>query len=174
MYLNSGSNYYIIPLENRDILTVDGYRVNSPNFKVRLLSYSELNKIEIMKQSAMSVFDTNEEIFNCCVLGILGYEGIEFDFHAHGIVIDSIASKVYEESIKAIQDPVESFNTALDKMGAFDMWAGHVSSILHINYIEVLKLPAAEVLRLYAIAYLVSGQTIPAIAIQEKTESKVG
>lgn len=174
MYLSSGNNYYLIPLENRDILTVDGYRVNSPNFKVKLLSYSELNKIEIMKQSKMELHDIHDEIFSACFLGILGYEEIDFDFEHHGAVIDTIAEKVYIESIKCVQDPIETFNTLLNTLSAFDVWAGHVSSVLKIDFREVTKLPAHEIIRLYTIAYVVSGYTIPAIEKQETTESKVG
>lgn len=174
MYLSSGSNYYIIPFVKRIIYTKSGIAIQNPNFKVRLLSYSELNKVMMLNDAGTDSFKVNEEIFSVCCLGVLEFEEETLLLDECAGIVDTIATKVYKESVNVLQNPPDYFNGSLTTCTLMEVWAGNVANILNLNYLEVLSLPVSEIIRLYAIAYLVSGRNIPPIEVHEEVASKVG
>ena len=94
MYLKSGDNYCLITLNGRLLHTQNNTIIN-PNIKVRLLNFTELNRIEGMLAAGMNDFDINEEIFQCCFLGIIGFEEDTIDLYdSPAFIIDSISEYI--------------------------------------------------------------------------------
>lgn len=174
MYLASGSNYYIIPFVKRIVYTESGIAIQNPNFKVRLLTYSELSKVLMLLEAETDNFKIQEEIFTACCSGVLEFENEVILLDECAGIVDEVASKIYEESLATVNNPPQYFNSSLDTCTSIEVWAGNVANILNMNYMYVLALPVNEVIRLYAIAYLVSGRNIPPIEIHEEKVSKVG
>ena len=174
MYLTSGTNYYIIPFVKRIVYTKSGIAIQNPNFKVRLLSYSEISKVLMLKEANTDYFQINEEIFSACCLGILDFEKEVLLLEDSAGIVDEIANKIYKESIAVMQDPPAYFEASLTNCTMIEIWAGAVSSILNMDYEHVMNKPISELIRLYAIAYLVSNKSIPPIEIHKEVESKVG
>ena len=80
MFLTSGTSYYIIALSGSYIHCKSGLVIPSPQVKIKLLTYSDLYKINLMEQSKISLEDIYEEICNKCVLGIQHFEDEEIDY----------------------------------------------------------------------------------------------
>jgi len=172
MYLNSGSNYYLIPLENVIIYTQSGLSIKNPNFKIRLLSYAEFKKVTTLIEAKASNTEISDEIFTACFLGILGFEDEVVDFDATPLAIQLIADSIYLRTQQAIVRPEITFNNFLISTNLFDIWCGLVANILNIPFEDVVVKPVDEVIRLYSLAYLVSNRAIAPIAAEEPEKNK--
>lgn len=170
MFLDSGVNYYIIPFNNRVVYTQSGLIIKNPTIKVKLLSLSEYTKINTLKNAKERDSVINEEIFNSCYLGLLGFEEEVLNAEDSGFLVDTVANYVLQESSKRFLEPakeVEEYEKVLTKP---EIWSGYISNILNIPYDQVILKPIDELIRLYTICFIVAGGTIPNIDLKPRTE----
>lgn len=167
MYLQSGSNYNLIPLKNIIIYTESGMAIQNPNFKVRLLTYSEFTKVDTLIKAKADSLEISEEIFTACYLGLLGFEEEVINLDATPIVLQTISDAIYTHSQAAIYKPDQLFSNFLNTMNLFDIWCGLIANILNIPFEDVILKPVDEVIRLYTIAYLASNRSIAPIQLEE-------
>lgn len=169
MYLQSGTNYYIIPFPNVVVYTQSGLTIKNPNIKIRLLTYPELSKLQVLIESGITLSEINEEIFTACYLGLLGFEEETLLLDETPYLVETVGLKLYEESIKIVSDPPRYFNSCLNNFNVFDIWCGIIANVLNLNFDEVCLKPVNEIIRLYSIAYMVSNKTIQPIALEEQS-----
>ena len=166
MFLESKENYRIFKLEGRSLTTKDNLIVTNPIIKTRLLSISELSKIQMMVDANESEDLIFEEIFSCCYLGLLGISDESvIDLNTIPLLVNTLASLVLTESRSICQNIDKYFNEIItNSIYPTETWAGFIANILHIDYYTVLNKPVDELVRLYTVAYVVSGRSIPPIA----------
>lgn len=175
MYLKAGSNYYLIPFVNRVVYTKSGLIIKNPNFKVRLLSISELSKVEILKQSKVDEAVIYEQIYDICFLGLMGFDSEEFLKDDLAFIVTEIGRLVYNKTISITTDMPKEFNNCLEEITSVEVWSGYISNILNMNYKDIITKGIDEIIKLYAIAYVCSNKTIPPIALAESNvNSKIG
>lgn len=165
MLLESKENYRIFKLEGRSINTKDGIKVTNPIVKTRLLSISELTKVQMMVDANESEDSIFEEIFGCCYLGLLGISDESIiDINSLPLIVNTLAALVLTESREICQN-IDTYFTNIITTSLYptEVWAGYIANILNIEYYTVLNKPVDELVRLYTIAYIVSGKTIPPI-----------
>lgn len=171
-YLESGVDYYLIKFPNVSVITVDGYEINNLNIKVRLLTFSELNKC-LQLQQTTSNLEVNEEIFKSCFLGILGFKDITLDFDKSPAgLIDTVSQIIYNESYKICTNLPTNFNSVVTTINNIETTAAAISHYLNICYTEVINYPIDKLLRLYAICHITF--KLPPLVATEEVESKVG
>ncbi len=168
MFLNSGLSYYNVVLNNRIIYTEKGLQIKNPSFKIRLLTYAEYAKIDIMRKANVPPSDIYEDIFTACYLGILGFEDETLNAEETGLLIDTLGALIFKESSKYFTNPEYHFNTASNDISKFDIWCGFIARILNLNYDDVKQKPIDEIIRLYSLSFIVSGGTIPHIDLKPK------
>ena len=153
MYLKSGDNYCLITLNGRLLHTQNNTIIN-PNIKVRLLNVTELNRIEGMLSAGMDDFDINEEIFQCCFLGVIGFDGDTIDlYESPAFLIDSISEYIYRESKKILFNSIDTFEECLSTVNLFQMMAAKVSQYMNVKYEEAISYPVDKLIMYYSILH---------------------
>lgn len=175
MYLNSGTDYYVVSLEGLEVVCKSKLRIMSPNVKFKLLSYSDLNKIQLMRSSGMKKEDAYEEICNKCIIGIIGFENeeINFDESPAGIV-DHIGLKIMHNSSILTQDIEESFASVMSGVSIYERLAMVVARYSGNSYEFCQQLPLDDLLKRYAICHLAFPNDVPPIVFEKEEESAVG
>ena len=175
MYLKSGIDYYIVVLQEVDIVCTSGLIIRSPTIKFKLLSYPDLNKIGMMTASRMKDSDINEEVCNKCIIHIVGFEEeiIDFDESPAGIV-DHIGSKIRENSVSVIDDLETTFEQMVRLASMFERISLVVAHYTNNTYEYCQGLPVDELMKRYAICSLAFPAQVPPIVFEKEEESKVG
>ena len=174
MYLNSGVDYYIGIFDNSFIITNSGFVIQSPNIKFKLLSYPDLNKVELMSKSGMSENDIYDEIVVKCVEDIIGFpeETIDLEESPAG-VIDTLAKKILENSKMILEDlekTYEHFSTSIPLLDKLVLIVGHYTGS---SFDETKLLPVDELIKRYTLCSL-SFPNVPPIVFETEVESRVG
>lgn len=173
MYLKSGVDYYIVNLEGITIVCKSGLNIFSPKIKFKLLSYPDINKIHTMTSSGMSELDINEEIFNKCVLSIIGFEDEEIDMdESPAFVVDHIANKIRLNSLSILEDVEASFSAFLNTASLNERLALVVAHFTNQTYEYTQKLPVDELFKRYALCHIAFG--VEPLILPKEEESKVG
>jgi hypothetical protein len=144
-----------------------GLIIKNPTIKVRLLNYSEFAKVQYLKQAGESELKIAEEIFACCYLGILEHEDEVLEADKTAFFIDMIASKVLQDTQRIVLQHEDYFVDTLRTLSKVEVWAGYVAKTLNHTYTDVLEKPVDELLRLYAVAHLVSRGEVPSLVSEE-------
>lgn len=174
MYLNSGVDYYLVNLKDITIICKSGTIIFSPNFKIKLLSYPDINKIELMESSGMKEVDINEEIVEKCLLTIIGFEEEELDLdNSPAGVVDHLATKIKLNSLMCINEVEETFQKFISTSSLFDRLALVVAHYTNNTYEYTQQLPIDELMKRYAVCYMSFPNVVP-IELNEEVESKVG
>lgn len=168
MFLQSGSNYHILQMNNVIVYTESGLAIQNPNFKLRLLTYSEFSKVATLIDAKADSLEVAEEVFTACYLGILGFENEILNLDATPLALQLISDTIYTNSQIAIYTPDKLFSKFLDTTNLFDLWCGIAANILNIPFEDIVQKPVDEVIRLYTLAYLVTNRNIAPIQLEEK------
>lgn len=175
MYLKSGTDYYMVPLEGIDVICKSGLIIRSPNIKFKLLSYPDLNKIDLMFSSGMRESDINEEICNKCIECILGFEDEVLNYEETPAgVFDHIGTKIRLNSLTIIDNIEETYQKYLTVLSIYERLALVVSHYTATPYDLVKEYPIDELFKRYTLCSLAFPNTVPAIELQEEKVSKVG
>lgn len=152
MLLGTGVDYYIVPLEGIDITCKSGVMIRSPIIKFKLLSYPDLNKIELLSRSGKSAEYIYEEVCNNKIECILGHEGqvIDFDNSPAGVLIH-LGRKLVDNSRTVLEDLVTSYSSLAESVTILDQIAMIVSNHSNNTYEYTKDLPVDELLKRYAI-----------------------
>ena len=174
MYLNSGTDYYIVVLKDLTIVCKSGLHIISPNIIIKLLSYPDINKLEMMQTSGMKEWDINEEICSKCIISIIGFETetIDLDESPAGI-IDHIATKIKLNSLIVIEDLPKTYIQMASICSILERLAMVVAHYSNNTYEYTQQLPIDELLKRYAICSLIF-RDVPPIESTEEEESKIG
>ena len=174
MYLSSGVDYYLVSLADITIICESGTIISSPNFKIKLLSYPDINKVEMMQQSGMKDFDINEEIVNKCLISIIGFETEKLDIeNSPAGVIDHIATKIKLNSLLCVNNIEETFQKFSTSSNLFDRLAIVVAYYTNNTYEFTHQLPIDDLMKRYSLCYLSFPGVVP-LELNEEVESKVG
>lgn len=174
MYLKSGVDYYLVNLDGIVIVCKSGESIVSPNFKIKLLSYPDINKVNMMIASGMKEADINEEIVKKCIISIIGFENEELDIdESPAGIVDHIATKIRLNSMLLFEDIEKSFETFVLNTSLYDRIALVVAHFTNNTYEFTKELPIDELLKRYSICHL-SFPGVPPIILEEQKESKVG
>lgn len=175
MYLQSGVDYYITNFEGIRVVCKSGLVLTSPKFKFKLLSYPDMNKINIMLSSGMKEADINDEIVSNCLLSIVGFEEEELDLNESPAgVVDHLATKIRLNSellVKDIEKTYETMTTVLDLYERLSLVVAHFTNN---TYEFTQKLPIDELIKRYTLCSLCFPTQVPPIAFEKEEESKVG
>lgn len=174
MYLKSGIDYYLLNLKDLTITCKSGNVLVSPNLKFKLLSYPDLNKIEMMESSGMKESTINEEIVSKCLISILGFEDEELDIdNSPAGIIDHLATKIKLNSFMLIKDLEQSYQAYFNSLAIMDRLIMVVAHYTNNTYEFTQALPIDEIIKRYTLCS-VSFSGVPPIEFQEEQESKVG
>ena len=174
MYLKSGEDYYLASLPGIELLMKSGLIITSPNIKFRLLSFSELNKVETMLQAGMNTNEIDDEITQTCVAYVIGFENEEIDFdNCIAFITSHLASKIFLNSKHLVEDLEKTYNNYMTTIGLVDQVMTVVSYYTNTPYKEVKSLPIDELLKRYTVCSTLF-PNVPPIIKQEIQESKVG
>lgn len=174
MFLTSGQGYYSVPLEGITIELESGKSLQNPNIKFKLLSYSDITKLEMLSLSNLSQLDIYEEICNKCILGILYYdeEKIDFDKSPAGI-IDHIGSKILHHSREILKNIEDTYNVFANTVTPLDQMQAILSRYTSTPLDTVREYPLDKLFRDYAVISTVFPEAQPIELVQEQT-GKVG
>ena len=176
MYLSSGVDYYVVALEGIEVVCKKScLRLKSPNIKFKLLSYPDLNKINLMMSSGMSEEDIHEEVCNKCILGIVGFDNeiIDFDESPAGIV-GHIGFKILENSKTLLNDIEESFQILSQGCSLYERLSLVVAHYTNNTYEYCQCLPIDELIKRYALCSMAFPDKVPPIEFEREEESRVG
>ena len=175
MFLTSGSNYYSVPLTDIIINCKSGMRIPNPNIQFKLLSISDLNKIDLMTASKINDEEIYEEICGKCILNILHFpqEVIDFDNSPAGIV-EHIGGKILYHSRQVVTDLPKSFELFSTTVTVFDQIYAFVSRYTCTPIKEVREYPIDFLLREYSILQASFPNEVLPISSEEDQVSKVG
>ena len=175
MYLTSGIDYYVVVLEDIDVICKSGLRIRSPNIQFRLLSYPDLNKIILMEQSGLANDKINDEIFNKCIIGIIGFDNEHIDFEESPAgIVDHLSHKILVNSKKLIENIEESFQVISESASIYERLALVVSHYTNNTYEFTQQLPLDELIKRYALCSQAFPGLVPALVFEKEEESKVG
>lgn len=175
MYLNTGVDYYLATLPDIIVVCKSGLRIRSPNIKFKLLSYPDLNKIELMVTSGMNRLDINDEICSKCILGIVGFDNEEIDFsESPCFVSDYIATKIENNSRTIINDVEKAFTSLSGSSSLYERLSLVVAHYTNNSYEFTQKLPIDELVKRYALCSMSFPNVVPPIEFEEEKESRVG
>jgi hypothetical protein len=175
MYLTSGVDYYVVVLEEIDIVCKSGLIIRSPNIQFRLLSYPDINKVMLMEQSGLPSNKINEEVFNKCIIGIIGFNDEQIDFEESPAgIIDHLSHKILTNSKKLIENIEESFAALSESASLYERLALVVSHYTNNSYEFTQQLPIDELIKRYALCAQAFPQTVPPLVFEKEEESRVG
>lgn len=174
MFLTSGSDYYSYPLLGLTVVTKTDKRLSDVTVKFKLLSYSDLYKLDLMKSSGFSLEDMYEEVCNKCIIGLLHYdEDIDLANSPAGIATH-IGSKILHHSKALIDDVQKTFENLVSTVTVIDQMSVIVSKYTITPLKEVKAYPIDRLVKEYATIHLCFPDTIKPIVLEEEKESKVG
>lgn len=174
MYLKSGNDYYLVNLEGISIVCKSGLAILSPNIKIKLLSYPDINKIEMMQMSGMKDTDINEEICNKCIISLIGFESEEIDLEESPAgIIDHLATKIRLNSTLIINNVEDSYQRMASACSLYERLAMVVAHYTNNTYEYTQNLPIDELLKRYTLCSL-SFRDVPPIEFEKVEESRVG
>lgn len=176
MYLHSGVDYFLVTLQDLAITCKSGLVILSPNIKIKLLSYPDINKVEIMTASkGMKESEINEEICNKCIISIIGFEEEEIDFdESPAGIVDHLATKIKYNSFLITKDIEQSYIQMVSVSSLYERMALVVAHYTNNTYEYSQNLPIDELLKRYTICSLAFPRDVPAIEFAKEEESKVG
>lgn len=175
MYLKSGVDYYLVNLDGIVIVCKSGESILSPNFKIKLLSYPDINKVNMMLASGMKESDVNEEVVKKCLISIIGFENEELDIdQSPAGVIDHLATKIRLNSTMVIEDIEKSFEILHQSCSIYERIALVVSHFTNQTYDYCKELPIDELVKRYALCSIAFPSQAPALVFEVEEESKVG
>ena len=177
-YLQTGQDYYVIELIGKKIVCKSGKMILNPTIKVRLLNFNELHKCTEMFGRGMNRVEVYDEIAIACIQQIIAFEEEEIDYElVDAGIIDSIAEKIFMESMALIEDFESTYNRILNSsiISNLDPIAAIVSYYLTIPFDTVINMPIDEIFKKYVICSLAFPQSVPPIQKTEELKpSKVG
>lgn len=174
MYLNSGTDYYLVVLTDIEIVCKSGLIIRSPNIKYKLLSYPDINKIEIMTVSKMKQSDIYDEICKKCIVELIGFKDQEIDFNLSPAgIVEHIAFKIKENSRKIIEDIEQSYQKMTELCSLYERMAMVVAYYTNNTYEYTQQLPIDELLKRYTLCSI-AFPNVPPIEFEKEEESKVG
>lgn len=175
MYLNSGVDYLLIVLDGIEVTCQSGLRIRSPNIKFKLLSYPDINKVNLMITSGMKEEDINEEIFKKCVIELIGFpeEVIDIDESPAGIV-DHIATKIKYNSNALLSNIEETYQHMVSIASLYERMALVVAHYTNNTYEYTQQLPVDELIKRYTLCSIAFGRDVPPIEFEKEEETKVG
>lgn len=174
MYLKSGNDYYLVNLQGISIICKSGLAILSPNIKIKLMSYPDINKVEMMQASGMKEADINEEICNKCVISLIGFEEEEIDFEESPAgVIDHLATKIRLNSLLIIENIEDSYQKMVAACSLFERLVMVVSYYTNNTYEYTQNLPIDVLIKRYTLCSL-AFKDVPAIEFNVEEESRVG
>lgn len=175
MFLTSGSSYYLIALSGSYIHCQSGLVIPSPQVKVKLLSYSDLYKIDLMDQSKVTLEDIYEEICNKCILGIQHFEDESIDYvHSPAGIVGHIGQNILHHSRDVFMDLPKTFAAFSQSVTLIDQVQAFVSRYTCTPIKEVRELPIDQLLKDFSIIQSSFPHEIQPIQNQEEEISKVG
>lgn len=175
MFLTSGTAYYSIPLPNITIMCKSKHMIQDPNIKFKLLSFSDITKIDILFASNMSMSDIYDEICNKCILGILYYEGEEIDFERSPAgVLEHLGEKILYHSRDLLKDIQKTFEIFSSNITLLDQIQAFVSRYTVTPIKEVRDLPLDQLIRDFSIIQAAFPNEIQPIVLEEEQVSRVG
>lgn len=175
MFLSSGTSYYSVPLTNLIITCKSEQKIHSPNIMFDLLSYSDLNKIEMMMSSNMDLEDIYEEICNKCIRGIMHFpnEAIDYDASPAGVVTH-LGQKILHHSRQTCEHIQETFAVFSENVTLIDQLTAFVSRYTCTPIKEVREYPVDRIVREYSILQAAFPSELQPIVIEEEKVSRVG
>lgn len=174
MYLKSGVDYYLVNLNGITIICKSGLVIQSPNIKFKLLSYPDINKIEMMESSGMKESDINEEIFLKSVIAVIGFEDEEIDIdESPAGIVDHVATKIKLNSILLLKDIEDTYQQLAASCSLLERLAITVAYYTNNTYEYTQSLPIDELFKRYALCSL-TFRDVPPIEANVEQESKVG
>ena len=175
MYLKSGVDYYLVNLDGIVIVCKSGESIVSPNFKIKLLSYPDINKVNMMLTSGMKETDINEEIVKKCVVSIIGFENEELDIDLSPAgVIDHLATKIKLNSMLITEDIEKSFEILHQSCSIYERIALVVAHFSNHSFEYCKELPIDELVKRYALCSIAFPLQAPPLVFNVEEESKVG
>jgi len=175
MFLTSGTSYYSIPLLNINLTCKSKNIIQDPNIKFKLLSFSDLTKIDILLSSNISMSEIYDEICHKCILGILYHEGEEIDFERSPAgVLEHLGEKILYHSRDIIKDIQKTFEIFSSNITLLDQIQAFVSRYTCTPLKEIRDLPLDQLLRDFSIVQAAFPNEIQPIVLEEEKVSKVG
>lgn len=175
MFLTAGSSYYLIALSGSYIHCKSGLVIPSPQVKIKLLSYSDLYKINLMEQSQVSLDDIYEEICNKCILGIQHFEEQEIDYAISPAgILTHIGQNILHHSREVFLDLPKTFEAFSNSVTLIDQIHAFVARYTCTPIKEVRELPIDQLIKDFSIIQSSFPQEIQAIQAAEDEISKVG
>lgn len=175
MFLTSGTSYYIVALSGSYIHCKSGLVIPSPQVKIKLLTYSDLYKINLMEQSKISLEDIYEEICNKCILGIQHFEEEEIDYVSSPAgIVGHIGQNILHHSRDVFFDLPKTFEAFSNSVTLIDQIHAFVSRYTCTPIKEVREMPIDQLLKDFSIIQSSFPQEIQPIQAPEDEISKVG
>lgn len=152
MFLGTGIDYYVVPLEGIDIVCKSGAMIRSPLLKVKLLSYPDFNKVELLIRSGRDIDYIYEEVCNHRIESIIGYEQEEIDFNESpaGVLLH-IGKKLLDNSRIVLEDLVKSYEELSNSVTLLEQISMIVANHSNHTYEYTKSLPIDELIKRYAI-----------------------
>lgn len=117
---------------------------------VELLSIDELKRLEMMSQKGLR--DISEQVCKDKVVDVISIYGntISYDFSVAGLthlIITSLIAKTKE----VLANLIEVYTAYAENVLIIEQMAAIIAKYMTIPYVEVIKYPVTEILRLHAI-----------------------
>ena len=174
MYLDTGSDYYLISLPNKKVNLKNGIIVTNPSFRIRYLTLSELSKVEHMLEAGFQNTSINEEVFYKVILNLVGYEDHEIDLdNSDAFIFESIVSQIISHSFFLINNKVQAFNHFRNQVTWIEACARIVAFYTHNKSQDVMRWPIDEIIREYAICQAAFPNLLPIEDPPEEVPNKV-
>lgn len=174
MFLTSGNSYYSVPLSGLIVQCKSGLRLSSPTIKFKLLSYSDLTKIDLMIASGIQDEEVFEEICKKCIEGLiyLPNEELDYDVSPAGI-IPHIGNKILHHSREVCVDIPQTFSMFSANVTLIDQISAFVSRYTCTPIREIRDYPVDQLLREFAIIQAAFPNEVQPIVQEEETVSRV-
>lgn len=159
----------VIKLGSISVKTTDGNIYKNVYAICRLLSISEIRRIDNIKNDTPVVHDALEfSIVSECLVDFIGVSKdiIDFDNSDAGLV-PRIANAVIIKSLAVLNDPVSKVASLEEEVSLVEMMGAIVARHMNLSYIEVLDLPINKLLRYFSICKKTFPQEITLGAAQE-------
>lgn len=175
MFLTTGHSFYTVPLSGTYIKTKKGLLIENPSITFKLLSFSDLAKLEIMIQSGIDISEVYLEICNKSITGVIHLEGDNIDFMASPAgVLDHLGSKILHHSKGVLDDLPTTFSAMLNRVTLLDQIEAVVCRYTNTPMVEIKCLPLDELIKKYSVLHASFPNEVMPIVIEEDEVSKVG
>lgn len=176
MLLSTKEGYYIIPLQGVTVVCKSGTTLDNPIIMFELLSFSNLQKIDLMITSGIREDDIHEEIVLRNVLGILYKENEEIDYiKTPAGVITHLGEKILHHSRDVVLNVFDYFASFSNQVTLIDQVMAFVSRYTCTPLDQVKKYPVDKLLKDFATVQAAFPHEVqPLIPSEEEQESSVG